>query len=188
MKPITGRKHQLRKQLFNIGHPIYGDQKYKSQTSNKGINKNLMLHSYQLKFIFKEKKYTYKALLPDYFRKLLKTKGLEDNTVIIWMGDNGYFLGERQMAGKWLMYDNSVRVPLIIFDPRVKQHYDVGDIVANVDLASTILDFAGVDSKLKTQGNSLLPYVKTGKSPFKRNTLLIEHLWDFDPMIFVVPE
>ena len=98
------------------------------------------------------------------------------------MGDNGYFLGERQMAGKWLMYDNSVRVPLIIFDPRVKQHHDIGDIVANVDLASTILDFAGVDSKLKTQGNSLLPYVKTGKSPFKRNTLLIEHLWDFDPI------
>ena len=78
MKPITGRKHQLRKQLFNIGHPIYGDQKYKSQTSNKGINKNLMLHSYQLKFIFKEKKYTYKALLPDYFRKLLKTKRLNN--------------------------------------------------------------------------------------------------------------
>ena len=78
MKPITGRKHQLRKQLFNIGHSIYGDQKYNSQTSNKGINKNLMLHSYQLRFIFKEKKYTYKALLPDYFKKLLKTKRLNN--------------------------------------------------------------------------------------------------------------
>ena len=39
MKPITGRKHQLRKQLFNIGHSIYGDTKYKSIFSNKGINK-----------------------------------------------------------------------------------------------------------------------------------------------------
>jgi arylsulfatase A-like enzyme len=115
-------------------------------------------------------------------RKLLKTKGIEDNTIIIWMGDNGYFLGERQMAGKWLMYDNSVRVPLIIFDPRVNQHRDVEDMVANIDLASTILDFAGVNSKLKTHGNSLVPYVKTGKSPFKRETLLIEHLWDFDPI------
>jgi arylsulfatase A-like enzyme len=113
---------------------------------------------------------------------LLKTKGIEDNTIIIWMGDNGYFLGERQMAGKWLMYDNSVRVPLIIFDPRVNQHHDVEDMVANIDLASTILDFAGVNSKLKTHGNSLVPYVKTGKSPFKRETLLIEHLWDFDPI------
>jgi 23S rRNA pseudouridine955/2504/2580 synthase len=76
MKPITGRKHQLRKQLFSIGHSIYGDQKYKSSSSIKGINKNLMLHSYQIRFMIKDKKYTYKALLPDYFKKLLKTKRL----------------------------------------------------------------------------------------------------------------
>jgi len=76
MKPITGRKHQLRKQLFNIGHSIYGDKKYNSSNSLKGINKNLMLHSYQIKFMIKDKKYTYKALLPDYFRNLLKTKRL----------------------------------------------------------------------------------------------------------------
>ena len=76
MKPITGRKHQLRKQLFNIGHSIYGDQKYRSLNSLKGINKNLMLHSYEIKFIIRDKKYTYKALLPDYFKKLLKTKRL----------------------------------------------------------------------------------------------------------------
>jgi len=76
MKPITGRKHQLRKQLFNIGHSIYGDQKYRSSISTKGINKNLMLHSYQIKFMINDKKYTYKALLPDYFKKLLKTKRL----------------------------------------------------------------------------------------------------------------
>ena len=76
MKPITGRKHQLRKQLFNIGHSIYGDQKYRSSSSIKGINKNLMLHSYQIKFMIKDNKYTYKALLPDYFQKLLVTKRL----------------------------------------------------------------------------------------------------------------
>ena len=76
MKPITGRKHQLRKQLFAIGHSIYGDQKYKSLNFNKGINKNLMLHSYEIKFMINDKKYTYRALLPDYFRKLLITKRL----------------------------------------------------------------------------------------------------------------
>ena len=76
MKPITGRKHQLRKQLFNIGHSIYGDQKYRSNNSVKGVNKNLMLHSYQIRFMIKDKKYTYKALLPDYFKKILKTKRL----------------------------------------------------------------------------------------------------------------
>ena len=56
MKPITGRKHQLRKQLFDIGHSIFGDQKYKSSNSIKGLNKNLMLHSYMIKFMIKEKK------------------------------------------------------------------------------------------------------------------------------------
>ena len=76
MKPITGRKHQLRKQLFNIGHSIYGDQKYRSLLSTKGINKNLMLHSYEIKFMIKGNKYTYKALLPEYFKKLLKIKRL----------------------------------------------------------------------------------------------------------------
>ena len=76
MKPITGRKHQLRKQLYAIGNPIYGDQKYKFNNTDKAINKNLMLHSYQIKFKINDKKYTYTALLPDYFKKLLKTKRL----------------------------------------------------------------------------------------------------------------
>ena len=76
LKPITGRKHQLRKQLYSIGQPIFGDTKYKLLNSNKGINKNLMLHSYQIKFKINEVKHTYSALLPDYFKKLLKSKRL----------------------------------------------------------------------------------------------------------------
>ena len=76
LKPITGRKHQLRKQLLAIGNPIFGDTKYKLSNSNKGINKNLMLHSYQIKFKINEVKHTYSALLPDYFKKLLKSKRL----------------------------------------------------------------------------------------------------------------
>ncbi len=76
MKPITGRKHQLRKQLFNLGHSIYGDKKYNFKNIDKGINKDLMLHSYKIRFMIKDKKYTYRALLPEYFKKLLKTKRL----------------------------------------------------------------------------------------------------------------
>ena len=76
LKPITGRKHQLRKQLYSIGQPIFGDIKYKLLKSNKGQNKNLMLHSYQIKFMINDMKYTYTALLPNYFKKLLKSKRL----------------------------------------------------------------------------------------------------------------
>ncbi len=82
MKPITGRKHQLRKQLFNIGHSIYGDNKYKSFAKSVGVNKELMLHAYEIRFIIKNNKFTYKALLPDYFKKLLKTKRLNCSNLI----------------------------------------------------------------------------------------------------------
>ncbi len=77
LKPITGRKHQLRKQLYALSKPIFGDTKYKLSKSDKGINKNLMLHSYQIKFMINNIKHTYTALLPDYFRKLLKAKRLK---------------------------------------------------------------------------------------------------------------
>ena len=77
LKPITGRKHQLRKQLYAIGNPIFGDTKYKLSNSIKGINKNLMLHSYQIKFKINDIRHTYSALLPVYFKKLLKSKRLK---------------------------------------------------------------------------------------------------------------
>jgi len=76
MNPITGRKHQLRKQLSLVGNPIYGDDKYTFEKNLKTKKKELMLHSYKIKFIINNKKYTYKALLPDYFKKLIKTKRL----------------------------------------------------------------------------------------------------------------
>jgi len=76
MKPITGRKHQLRKHLYMLGHSIIGDNKYNSQSNNKSLNKNLMLHSYEIKFKIKNKKHTYRATPPDYFKKMLKIKRL----------------------------------------------------------------------------------------------------------------
>tara|TARA_Y100001970_G_scaffold190749_1_gene231998 strand:- start:698 stop:1600 length:903 start_codon:yes stop_codon:yes gene_type:complete len=70
LKPITGRKHQLRKQLYEIGHPICGDHKYYSKIKIK----NLMLHAYEIKFKINDQKYTYKAKPPDYFTNFLKIK------------------------------------------------------------------------------------------------------------------
>ncbi|MDC3070485.1 RNA pseudouridine synthase [Candidatus Pelagibacter sp.] len=76
LNPITGRKHQLRKQLFNLGNSIIGDKKYNTTNNSKINNKNLMLHSYEIKFKINEKKYTFRATPPDYFRNMLKTKRL----------------------------------------------------------------------------------------------------------------
>ncbi|MCD6354004.1 MAG: family 78 glycoside hydrolase catalytic domain, partial [Prolixibacteraceae bacterium] len=112
-------------------------------------------------------------------RKKLAEKGLAENTVIILMGDNGFFLGERQISGKWLMYDNSIRVPLIVYDPRVKQHQDISDMALNIDVPATILDIAGVDIPETYQGKSLLPIVTGKEKSINRDTILIEHLWEF---------
>ncbi|NER17823.1 sulfatase-like hydrolase/transferase [Spongiivirga citrea] len=112
-------------------------------------------------------------------RNKLKENGLDKNTVIILMGDNGYFLGERQMAGKWLMYDNSIRVPLIIFDPRVNKHQDIEDMALNIDVPHTIVDLAGIEAPESWQGKSLLPIVNKESNSIGRDTILIEHIWDF---------
>ena len=76
LHPITGRKHQLRKQLFNLGNSIIGDKKYNTTKNSKMSSKNLMLHSYEIKFKINEKKYTFRATPPDYFRDMLKVKRL----------------------------------------------------------------------------------------------------------------
>jgi arylsulfatase A-like enzyme len=108
-------------------------------------------------------------------RNALEAKGLAENTVIILMGDNGYFLGERQLAGKWLMYDNSLRVPLIVYDPRQTGGKRNSDFALNIDVPATILDFAGVRSPKSWQGTSL-----RSKELAKRKDFLTEHLWQVD--------
>lgn len=113
-------------------------------------------------------------------RNKLKEKGLDKNTVIILMGDNGYFLGERQLAGKWLMYDHSVRVPLIVYDPRVKKPRDSDLMALNIDITSTILDLAGLKQPGSWHGKSLMPAVSGKQNSLGRDTVLIEHLWEFE--------
>ena len=76
LNPITGRKHQLRKQLSLFGHPIYGDDKYVNNKLYSTKNKKLLLHSYKIKFILNNNKYTFKAIPPDYFNNFIKLKKL----------------------------------------------------------------------------------------------------------------
>lgn len=112
-------------------------------------------------------------------RAKLEEKGIAQNTVIILMGDNGYFLGERQMAGKWLMYDNSIRVPLIIFDPRVSEHKDIEEMALNIDVPATIAEYAGVNQPENWQGKSLAEIASGKHNSIGRDTILVEHLWEF---------
>ena len=76
LNPITGRKHQIRKQLFSIGFPVIGDSKYNFPENKINKNNNLMLHAYSIKFMINEKKYKYTVNVPDYFKKMLLKKRL----------------------------------------------------------------------------------------------------------------
>ena len=109
-------------------------------------------------------------------RQVLRERGLDRNTIIVFMGDNGYFLGERQLAGKWLMYDRSLRVPMLIYDPRGRDPREVEDMVLNIDVPATILDAAGVAVPEAYQGVSLLGYTRSEAPAADREAFLCEHL------------
>ena len=87
----------------------------------------------------------------------LEASGLADNTVIIFMGDNGYYMGERGFAGKWSHFDESLRVPMVVYDPRAAGSAGVTEdaIALNVDVAPTILGLAGVDAEAAPAGAGL---------------------------------
>jgi 23S rRNA pseudouridine955/2504/2580 synthase len=75
LNPITGRKHQLRKQLYNIGNPIIGDNKYFAKKYiNKIRSKNLMLHAHKIKFMINNVKYNFKAKYNEDFEEFIKRK------------------------------------------------------------------------------------------------------------------
>jgi len=113
-------------------------------------------------------------------RAELARLGRDKDTVIIFTSDNGYFLGERGYADKWLMYDLSIRVPLVVYDPRaprdarglVKHH-----LALNIDLGPTIMDLAGAAIPSLAQGRSLKPLPGRAASAW-RNEIFCEELWD----------
>ena len=91
------------------------------------------------------------------FVKALQAKGLADNTIIVYTADNGYHMGNRGFAGKWSHYEESLRVPMVVFDPRVREKAR-GQVrqesVLNLDLPSTFLSWAGVEIPERYQGRT----------------------------------
>jgi len=112
------------------------------------------------------------------FMEALEEAGLADNTIIVYSADNGYHMGNRGFAGKWSHYDESLQVPLIVYDPRVskKKRGQVTDAIAlNLDLPSTFLDWAGADIPDRYQGHSLKPVIEKGKPKDWRTETFHEH-------------
>ncbi len=109
----------------------------------------------------------------------LEKQGFADNTVIIFTADNGYYLGDRGFAGKWTHYEQSLRVPLIIYDPRLpenKRGRVLEELALNSDLASTIIDVAGLPVPDTHTGRSLASLVRGEDVSDWRTDFLCEFL------------
>ena len=116
--------------------------------------------------------------------KVLKEKGLDKNTIIIYTADNGYMMGDRGIAGKWNHYEQSLRVPLIIYDPRLpkeKRGRVLDELVINLDIAPTLVQYAGLEIPSVYQGRSLTPLVEgTSKNQWRKD-IFCEHQFNRYP-------
>ncbi len=111
----------------------------------------------------------------------LEKQGLRDNTIIVYTSDNGFYLGEHGLAGKWFMHEESLRVPLVIHDPRpgAVRGARFDGMALNIDCAPTLLELAGLNPPPAMQGRSLAPWVR-GERPAWRKEFFGEHLFEHD--------
>ena len=94
----------------------------------------------------------------------LDAEGLADDTIVMYSADNGWYLGDLGMYDKRFMYEPGLRVPLLARGPGIKPGVTPEQFVANIDLAPTFLDLAGLPVPESMQGQSLAPLLR-GESP-----------------------
>jgi len=95
----------------------------------------------------------------------LDDEGLTDNTIVIYTSDQGFFLGEHGLFDKRFMYDESLRIPMLIRYPKEIEPGSVSkDFAVNIDIAPTFLDYAGIEIPADIDGESLRPILK-GETP-----------------------
>lgn len=110
--------------------------------------------------------------------KALDELGLTDNTVIVFSSDNGFYLGEHGLGDKRSMYEESLRIPMLVRYPKLfPKGKTCDDLVLNIDLAPTFLDLAGVLIPDAMQGRSWVPLL-TGKTTDWRQSFLAEYFFE----------
>ncbi|MEX0324262.1 MAG: sulfatase [Puniceicoccaceae bacterium] len=107
----------------------------------------------------------------------LKAEGLYDNTVIIYTGDQGFWLGEHDYMDKRWAYEESMRMPFIVRYPKSVKVGSSDAIVENIDYGPTMLDFAGVDTPDFMHGRSFKDILETGKEPKDWKDAAYYHYW-----------
>ena len=105
-------------------------------------------------------------------------KKIDGETVIFYMGDNGFVFGEHGLIDKRHMYEESMRVPLLVYAPgTVKPGTVIPELVQNIDIAPTILDIAGIVTPKQMDGCSFYPLLKGEKTDWRKE-IFYEYYWE----------
>jgi N-acetylglucosamine-6-sulfatase len=110
--------------------------------------------------------------------KYLEDNHLAEDTLVMYMGDNGFVLGEHGLIDKRHMYEESMRVPFLAWCPgMIKPGSVIEELIQNIDIGPTILDVAGLETPARMDGKSFLPILQGKKIPW-RDAAFYEYYWE----------
>ncbi|MBP8114069.1 MAG: sulfatase [Chitinophagaceae bacterium] len=110
--------------------------------------------------------------------KWVEDNGLKENTMVVYMGDNGFLFGEHGLIDKRNAYEESMRVPLLVWAPgMVKAGSVIPQMILNIDLAPTFLELAGIEKPSQMQGQSFLSLLKEENISW-RDKVFYEYYWE----------
>ncbi len=111
--------------------------------------------------------------------KYLKDNNLDENTIIVYASDQGFFLGEHGWFDKRFMYEESMRMPFIIRYPKlIKPKTVVDDVISNIDIAPTLLELGGIEVPKEVQGKSFVDNLQ-GKTSKKWRQSMYYHYYEY---------
>lgn len=112
--------------------------------------------------------------------QFLEDNDLADDTLVIYMGDNGFSFGEHGLIDKRHFYEESAKVPLLVRWPqKLEGGAAIDALVQNIDIAPTILEAAGLQTPNHMQGNSFVPLMSRNEVPW-RDRIFYEYYWEMD--------
>lgn len=110
----------------------------------------------------------------------LEKNGLQENTMVVYMGDNGFSWGEHGLIDKRHFYEESVKVPFLVYAPGIfKGGKTIERMVQNIDIAPTVLQLAGLQKPAYLPGKSFVQLLK-GDTTQWRNKIFYEYYWEYD--------
>ena len=162
------------------------------RNSRHGVDYGYNLDTFDVEFYYKRYCEALKAVDDNVGRVIsyLDENHLNSNTLVVYMGDNGFQFGEHGLIDKSTAYEASIRVPLLMYHPnKIKPGARVSQMVANIDIAPTLMEVAGITAAPELDGQSFWP-LAVGKQIPWRNSLLYEYYWEWNypqtPTVFAL--